>query len=83
MGIVPPQAWEDDSYQGRLGYIKATADVVNPIADQENMIAQSGGGGKWVTRVLEGSGHSPMLSRPTEVARAVDSLIQDFQKNTV
>ncbi|CAG1963108.1 unnamed protein product [Fusarium graminearum] len=83
MGIVPPQAWQDDSYRGRLGYIKATADVVNPLTDQENMIAQSGGSDKWITRILEGSGHSPMLSRPEELARVVDSLIQDFQKNTI
>ncbi|KAI6760058.1 hypothetical protein HG531_013631 [Fusarium graminearum] len=69
MGIVPPQAWQDDSYRGRLGYIKATADVVNPLTDQENMIAQSGGSDKWITRILEGSGHSPMLSRPEELAR--------------
>ena len=83
MGIVPPQAWQDDWYQGRLGYIKATEDVVNPIADQENMIAQSGGNDKWITRLLDGSGHSPMLSRPAELARVVDSLIQEFQRNTI
>ena len=47
------------------------------------MINQSGGSDKWITRVLEESGHSPMLSRPEELARVVDSLIQEFQKNTI
>jgi len=37
LGIVPPQAWQDDSYRGRLGYIKATADAVVPIAGQERV----------------------------------------------
>ncbi|KAJ5885490.1 hypothetical protein N7495_010000 [Penicillium taxi] len=31
MDIVPPQAWEDDSYAGKLGYFRCTADVVLPI----------------------------------------------------
>ncbi|KAF4443214.1 hypothetical protein F53441_11523 [Fusarium austroafricanum] len=79
LGIVPPQAWQEDSYKGRLGYIKATKDVVNPLSDQENMIAQSGGSEAWNTRVLEGSGHSPMFSRPKEVALLVGSIIQDFR----
>ncbi|KAF9760657.1 hypothetical protein IL306_004208 [Fusarium sp. DS 682] len=79
MGIVPPQAWQEDSYKGRLGYVKTTEDVAIPLVDQESMIAQSGGSEVWNTRVLEGSGHSPQLSRPGEVSQAVNSLIQDFR----
>ncbi|SCO81471.1 uncharacterized protein FRV6_05684 [Fusarium oxysporum] len=79
MGIVPPQAWQEESYKGRLAYIKATEDAVIPLSDQESMIVSSGGSEAWNTHVLEGSGHSPQISRPREVAQAVDSLIQDFQ----
>ncbi|KAH7487163.1 hypothetical protein FOMA001_g5087 [Fusarium oxysporum f. sp. matthiolae] len=79
MGIVPPQAWQEESYKGRLAYIKATEDAVIPLSDQESMIVSSGGSEAWSTRVLEGSGHSPQISRPRKVAQAVDSLIQDFQ----
>ncbi|KAF5577839.1 hypothetical protein FPANT_10229 [Fusarium pseudoanthophilum] len=78
MGVVPPQAWPAESYQGRLAYIKATDDAVIPLSDQESMIASSGGSEAWKTRVLEGSGHSPQISRPKEVAQAVDSIIQNF-----
>ncbi|EWG53456.1 hypothetical protein FVEG_11885 [Fusarium verticillioides 7600] len=78
MGIVPPQAWQEESYKGRLAYIKATEDAVIPLFDQESMIASSGGSEAWKTRLLEGSGHSPQISRPKEVAQVVDSLIQDF-----
>ncbi|KAF4973440.1 hypothetical protein FSARC_265 [Fusarium sarcochroum] len=81
LGIVPPQAWQDDSYRGRLGYIMATDDVVVPFKDQESMIAQGGGNEVWNTRTLKGSGHSPQVSRPQEVAQAVDSLVRDFQRN--
>ncbi|KAF5252339.1 hypothetical protein FANTH_2639 [Fusarium anthophilum] len=81
MGIVPPQVWQEDPYKGRLAYIKATEDVVIPLSDQESMIASSGGSEAWKTRVLEGSGHSPQISRPREVAQAVDSLIKDFQNH--
>ncbi|KGO54355.1 hypothetical protein PEX2_038430 [Penicillium expansum] len=79
MGIVPPQAWQDDSYTGRLGYIRCTADVVIPLEQQDTMIAGAGSQGKWVVRTLEGSGHSPFLSRPHEVAAALDEIINDFE----
>ncbi|CAL5869195.1 uncharacterized protein PFLUO_LOCUS3423 [Penicillium psychrofluorescens] len=78
-GIVPPQAWQDDSYTGRLGYIKCTADVVLPIAQQDGMVAGAGGQEKWVIRTLEGSGHSPFLSRPHEVAAAFQEIVNEFE----
>ncbi|KAF5543871.1 hypothetical protein FNAPI_9550 [Fusarium napiforme] len=78
MGIVPPQAWQGESYKGRLAYIKATEDAVIPFSDQDGMVASSGGSEAWKICVLEGSGHSPQISRPKEVAQAVDSIIQDF-----
>lgn len=62
LGIVPRQVWKDDSYLGRLGYVRCTADVVNPIAQQDSMVAGAGGQEKWISRTLEGSGHSPFLS---------------------
>jgi pimeloyl-ACP methyl ester carboxylesterase len=79
MGIVPPQAWQMDSFSGSFGYIKATGDVIIPIADQDNMIKGAGGSDKWTTRSLKGSSHSPFLSRPVEVANAVDSLVKEFE----
>lgn len=79
MGFVPPQAWQDDSYSGRLGYIRCTADAINPIAQQDSMVAIAGGREKWVIRTLEGSGHSPFLSRPHEVATTVEEIINDFE----
>lgn len=79
MGIVPPQAWQDESYVGRLGYIRCTDDVVIPIAHQDSMVDGAGGQDKWVIRTIEGSGHSPFLSRPSEVAAKVDEVIHDFE----
>ncbi|KAJ5139059.1 uncharacterized protein N7515_003907 [Penicillium bovifimosum] len=79
MGIVPPQAWEDDSYVGRLGYIRCTADLVIPIQLQDDMVAGAGGLEKWVVHTLEGSGHSPFLSRPHEVAAAVQEIVDVFE----
>jgi pimeloyl-ACP methyl ester carboxylesterase len=78
-GIVPPQAWQDDGYPGRLGYIRCTEDVVNPLAQQDIMIEGAGGSDKWFIRTLEGSGHSPFLSRPAEVAAAVDEIVKQFE----
>ncbi|KAJ5806759.1 hypothetical protein N7474_010351 [Penicillium riverlandense] len=80
MGIVPPQAWQDDSYSGRLGYIRCTADAgILPIEQQDGMVAGAGGQEKWLIRTLEGSGHSPFLSRPQEVAAAVQEIVNDFE----
>lgn len=79
MGTVPPQAWQDDGYMGGLGYIRCTADVVVPIAQQDGMVTGAGGQGKWVIRTLEGSGHSPFLSRPDEVAAVVEEIVSDFE----
>jgi pimeloyl-ACP methyl ester carboxylesterase len=79
MGIVPPQAWQDDSYIGRLGYIRCTADVVIPVAQQDRMVTDAGGKETWVIRTLEGSGHSPFLSRPHEVAAALQDIVNDFE----
>ncbi|CAI7642915.1 unnamed protein product [Penicillium palitans] len=79
MGIVPPQSWEDDSYTGRLGYIRCTGDVVIPIGQQDAMVEGAGGQGKWVVRTLEGSGHSPFLSRPREVAAALEEIVNAFE----
>lgn len=79
-GIVPPQVWQDDGgYPGRLGYIRCTADVILPLAYQDEMIESAGGREKWIIRTLEGSGHSPFLSRPNEVATAVDEIMREFE----
>ncbi|CAI7633102.1 unnamed protein product [Penicillium discolor] len=74
MGIVPPQAWQDNSYTGRC-----TADVVIPIEQQDAMVEGAGGQGKWVVRTLEGSSHSPFLSRPQEVAAALEDIVNAFE----
>ncbi|KAJ9484163.1 hypothetical protein VN97_g9218 [Penicillium thymicola] len=79
MGILPPQGWQDDSYTGRLGYIRCTDDVAIPIKQQDAMVEGAGGQGKWVVRTLEGSGHSPFLSRPHEVAAALEEIVDAFK----
>lgn len=80
-GIVPPQAWQDDShYSGRLGYIRCTADGIVPIADQDTMINAASATNKWVIRSLDGAGHSPFLSRPQDVAVAVQEIVQEFEQ---
>ncbi|CAG7995951.1 unnamed protein product [Penicillium salamii] len=79
MGIVPPQVWEDDSYSGGLGYIRCTDDVIVPIEQQDGMLAGAGGQSKWIIRTLKGSGHSPYLSRPEEVAATVQDIVDEFE----
>ncbi|KAJ6136373.1 hypothetical protein N7512_001533 [Penicillium capsulatum] len=95
-GITPPEAWQDDSFDGRLGYIRCTADQVLSTADQvlstagqvlslarqDEMITAAGGEGKWVVRTLEGSGHNPPLSRPDEVAAAVHEIVNEFEASS-
>ena len=82
MGIVPPQAWQDDAeaFEGRLAYVHTTADVPVPVAQQNAMIEGAGGTEKWIVRTLEGAGHSPMLSRPEKVAGIVDEIVGVFGK---
>ncbi|KAJ3496715.1 hypothetical protein NLG97_g2452 [Lecanicillium saksenae] len=81
-GIVPPQMWQDDveNYTGKLGYIICTDDVVVPVESQKAMIDGAGAAGRWITRELQGAGHSPFLSRPHEVASVVHELAQQFMQ---
>lgn len=81
MGIVPPQVWETDHFKTPLGYIQTSADAIVPITDQEKTLDVAGGKDQWVVRRLEGSGHSPQVSRPREVAVAVESIVQEFEAN--
>jgi pimeloyl-ACP methyl ester carboxylesterase len=78
-GIVPPQAWEDETYTGQLGYIRCTADLAVKIEGQDKMIEGAGGKERWVTRTLEGAGHSPFLSRPNQLAAVVDEIVEEFE----
>lgn len=77
--IVPPQVWQDDSYTGQLGYIRCTADAAIPIEQQDRIIEAAGGQERWIVRTLEGSGHSPFLSRPDELAAAIDEIVKEFE----
>lgn len=54
-GIVPPQAWEDETYTGQLGYIRCTADLALKIEGQDKMVEGAGGRKRWVIHTLEGS----------------------------
>lgn len=79
-GIVPPQAWQEDAkhYAHKLGYIMCTEDCILRLDEQKAMIEGAGGKDKWIIRELKGSGHSPFLSRPREVASAVHEIVQQF-----
>ena len=81
-GTVPPQAWQQDPlhFGGRFGYIRCTGDAIVPIADQDGMIQGAGGEEKWITRTLDGSSHSPFLSRPKELAGVIKELVDSFFK---
>lgn len=83
-GIVPPQAWQEDAdnYAGKWGYIFCTDDTTVPLKQQKAMVEGAGGEDKWITRELQGSSHSPFLSRPDEVAAAVHEIVQQFHKST-
>ncbi|TQV91026.1 alpha/beta hydrolase superfamily protein [Cordyceps javanica] len=84
MGIVPPQAWQEDAenYANRLGYIACTDDEAVPYADEMAMLNGAGGKEKWILRELQGSGHSPFLSRPQELATVIHEIVEQFQKAT-
>lgn len=81
-GIVPPQVWQDEKYTGGLGYIRTTHDNIVSISEQDAMIEAAGGKKKWKVRTLQGSGHSPHLSRPKDVAMMVTELIEEFRCRT-
>lgn len=82
-GIVPPQAWQDDShFATRFGYILCTEDTAIPLGQQTAMIEGAGGKDTWVTRALEGSSHSPFLSRPRDVAIAFNEIVQVFETSS-
>ncbi|RMJ28005.1 hypothetical protein PHISP_01120 [Aspergillus sp. HF37] len=68
-GIVPPQAWQDGEAIPVTGW----------AISGDSMIEGAGGEEKWVIRTLEGSGHSPFLSRPDEVAVVVDDIVKQFE----
>ena len=82
LDIVQPQAWQHDArnYTGRLAYIKCEADAAVPLAQQEAMVQATGDALNWVWRTLHGSGHSPFLSRPKELAGVIDGVIDEFEK---
>ncbi|KAJ6787583.1 hypothetical protein PWT90_00666 [Aphanocladium album] len=79
-GVVPPQAWEDDTehYTNKFSYILCTEDRVLPFNAQKSMISGAGGADRWITRELQGSSHSPFLSRPGEAASAIHEIVQEF-----
>jgi pimeloyl-ACP methyl ester carboxylesterase len=77
-GVVPPQAWQDEKFKAGFGYVHTTLDPVLPYEFQLEMVKGSGGGERWVERTLEGSGHSPMVSRPGDVARAVREIVDEW-----
>lgn len=74
LGFVPPQVWQEGGFEG-LAYIRTTEDGILLIKDQDGMIEAAGGDEKWVVRTLEGSSHSPFLSRPEELAAVIDELV--------
>lgn len=78
--IVPVPAWENDlaHYTGKLGYIKATADPIVTSEAADGFVAIAGGPDVWKVVLLEGSGHSPFLSRPSELAATIQKLAQQF-----
>lgn len=78
LGTVPPQAWQNDTYTGGLGYIRCTGDSVIPIAQQDAFIEGAGGKSRWVIRTLEGSGHFPLLSRPQDMATVIIEMVGEF-----
>jgi pimeloyl-ACP methyl ester carboxylesterase len=81
LGIVPPQAWQDDKYAGGFGYIFCSSDTVIPLEQQEAMVETAGGKGRWSTRTLEGASHFPFLSRPEDVAVTIDDIVNEFSKS--
>ncbi|KAM3535376.1 hypothetical protein MY4038_001430 [Beauveria bassiana] len=84
MGIVPPQAWQEDAdhYAGKLGYIVCTDDNLVSFENQMAFVDGAGGRDKWTVRELRGSSHSPFLSRPQEVASVVHEMIGQFSEST-
>ena len=65
---IPPLALTEPYYDngGRI-YVRCTNDQALPLFAQDAMIKNSGY--VWNVKDLEGSGHSPFLSRPEELAK--------------
>lgn len=77
---VPVQGWPDAGYDGRRAYIRCPEDRALEPFVQDILIKGAGGEQKWIIKTLEGSGHSPFLSRPRELFLMVEDLVREFEQ---
>ena len=67
---VPPQAWAEEAFKGRIGYILCTNDQAIPTFVQSLFMEKSGV--EWDVKELA-SGHSPFLNKTKEVVNMVEA----------
>lgn len=73
---VPRASWDEDAYKHRIAYVKTTEDAAVPLQVQEMLIQASGV--QWETPEIASS-HSPMLSKPEELAEIIISIAKKFE----
>jgi len=75
---LPPAAWTDPAFRGRLAYIVCTEDQAIPRAGQEAMMQLAGQ--PWIVRELHGSHNAPFWLKEQETARMVEAIVGTFQR---
>ena len=73
---VPPQAWAEGDFNGKIAYMRCTEDRAVPAAVQDAMI--EGSGVKWSVKNID-SAHSPFLKEPKKVAVMMAEWMKEFE----
>jgi hypothetical protein len=65
---VPPSAWAEPEFEGKIAFIKCLEDYCLPGFLQDLFVERSGV--SWKVRELD-TGHSPFASKPDETAQLI------------
>ena len=73
---VPPAAWAESEFAGKLAFLRCTQDQAMPVVMQDMLVQRSGV--DWMVKDIEAS-HSSWASRPEEVVKILDEWVAVFQ----
>ncbi|KAI9685946.1 MAG: hypothetical protein M1820_010713 [Bogoriella megaspora] len=73
----PPVYYNKKHFDGRRAYIRCTEDAALLPFVQDALIEESGV--QWIVKEIA-AGHSPFMSKPKELAQALNELVDEFEK---